>query len=100
VRWVRLIECSLEGRKDSEAEAVRGYCQAVRSAITDDERTPLAASGLKLHDRLQVIEDSIERVGAKGGCLLELERLRRLVSYGLAQTACMWPPIQPSALAE
>ncbi len=67
VRGVRPIERKLEEREDTEAEAVRGYCQAVRSAITDDGRTPLAASGLKLHDRLQAIGDSIERVEEKGG---------------------------------
>ena len=69
VRGVRPIERKLEGREYSQAEAVRGYCQAVRSAITDDGRAPLAASGLKLHDRLQAIQGSIERVEAKGGCL-------------------------------
>lgn len=67
VRGVRPIERKLEGREDPEAEAVRGYCQAVRSAITDDGRAPLAASGLKLHERLQAIGDSIGRVEAKGG---------------------------------
>jgi hypothetical protein len=67
VRGVRPIERKLEGRDDPEAEAVRGYCQAVRRAITDDGRAPLAASGLKLHDRLQAIGDSIERVEAKEG---------------------------------
>src|SRR5437764_5867633 len=35
VRGVRPIERELEGRTDEEAEAVRGYCLAVRSAITD-----------------------------------------------------------------
>lgn len=65
VRGVRPIERKLEGREDTQAEAVRGYCQAVRSAITDDGRAPLAASGLKLHDRLQAIGDSIERVQAR-----------------------------------
>src|SRR4051795_1232796 len=52
VRGVRPIERSVEGRDDPEAEAVRGYCAAVRGAITDDGRPPLAASGLKLAGRL------------------------------------------------
>ena len=52
VRGVRPIERELEGRNDPKAEAVRGYCLAVRSAITDDGRPPLAASGIKLHERL------------------------------------------------
>ena len=62
VRGVRPIERSLEGRTDAEAEAARGYCLAVRSALTDDGRPPLAASGLKLKDRLEAIADSLERV--------------------------------------
>src|SRR5947209_5191800 len=36
VRGVRPLERALEGRKDDEAEAVHGYCLAVRSALTDD----------------------------------------------------------------
>ncbi len=66
VRGVRPIERELEGRSDPEAEAVRGYCLAVRSAITDDGRPPLAASGLNLHERLSAIRDSVERVSKKG----------------------------------
>lgn len=67
VRGVRPIERELEGRNDPESEAVRGYCLAVRSAITDDGRPPLAASGLKLHQRLSSIHDSVQRVSTKGG---------------------------------
>jgi hypothetical protein len=66
VRGVRPIERELEGRNDPEAEAVRGYCLAVRSAITDDGRPPLSASGIKLHERLSAIRDSVERVSKKG----------------------------------
>ncbi len=67
VRGVRPIERQLEGRTDPEAEVIRGYCDAVRSALTDDGRPPLEASGLKLHDRLSAIEASLERVGEKRG---------------------------------
>src|SRR5215204_4956146 len=66
VRGVRPIERELEGREDPEAKAVRGYCLAVRSAITDDGRPPLSASGIKLHDRIEAIQSSIERVGKRG----------------------------------
>jgi hypothetical protein len=66
VRGVRPIERALEGRDDPVAEAARGYCAAVRSALTDDGRTPLAASGLKLRARLEAVADSLERVGEKG----------------------------------
>lgn len=66
VRGVRPMERELEGRDDPEAEAVRGYCLAVRSAITDDGRPPLSASGLKLHDRLEAIHDSVRGMSKKG----------------------------------
>ena len=66
VRGVRPVERSVEGRDDPEAEAVRGYCAAVRSAITDDGRPPLAASGLKLADRLEAVVASLDRVAEKG----------------------------------
>ncbi len=67
VRGVRPIERALEAREDVEADAVRGYCLAVRSALTDDGRPPLCASGLKLHQRLTAVAESIERVEAKRG---------------------------------
>jgi hypothetical protein len=62
VRGVRPMERSLEGQTDAEAEAARSYCLAVRSALTDDGRPPLAASGLKLKGRLEAIADSLDRV--------------------------------------
>ena len=67
-RGVRPIERSLEGRTDAEAEAARGYCDAVRSALTDDGRPPLEASGLKLHERLSAVVASLDRVAEKRGC--------------------------------
>jgi hypothetical protein len=67
VRQVRGIERSVEGRGDAEAEVVRGYCSAVRSALTDDGRPPLEASGLKLQGRLRAVADSLGRVEQKGG---------------------------------
>ena len=68
VRGVRPIERRLEGRSDPEAEVVRGYCAAVRSALTDDGRPPLDASGLKLHDRLSAIAASLEQGAKRGPC--------------------------------
>jgi hypothetical protein len=62
VRGVRPIERALEGRRDAQAEAVRGYCLAIRSALTDDGRPPLAASGLKLKGRLEALAASLDRV--------------------------------------
>jgi hypothetical protein len=66
VRGVRSIERATEGRSDPDAEVVRGYCAAVRSAITDDGRAPLAAPGLKLKARLEKVADSLDRVTKKG----------------------------------
>jgi len=67
VRQVRGIERSVGGRAGNEAEVIRGYCSAVRSALTDDGRPPLEASGLKLHGRLQAVADSLGRAEEKGG---------------------------------
>src|SRR5262249_3786663 len=50
VRGVRPLERRLEGRRAPEAAVVRGYCAAVRRALTDDGQPPWDASGLKLHD--------------------------------------------------
>jgi hypothetical protein len=66
VRGVRGIERSVANSDDPVSEAVRGYCLAVRSALTDDGRPPLEASGLKLRSRLTLIEGSLERVAQKG----------------------------------
>jgi hypothetical protein len=68
VRGVRAIERRAEGQTGAAAEAVRGYCQAVRSALTDDGRPPLQAAGLRLQERLTAIADSLGRVAEKGGC--------------------------------
>ena len=66
VRGVRPIERGLEGRDDPAADVARGYCAAVRSALTDDGRTPLAASGLRLRARLGAVADSLDRVAERG----------------------------------
>jgi hypothetical protein len=68
VRGVRPIERAVEGRAGPEGEVTRGYCLAVRSALTDDGRPPLCASGLKLHDRLEAIDASLGRLAEKGAC--------------------------------
>ena len=68
VRGIRPIEREMEGRTDAQAQAVLGYCSAVRSAVTDDGRPPLEASGLKLRERLNVINASLDQVEEKRGC--------------------------------
>jgi hypothetical protein len=68
VRGVRPLERRLAGRTDPAAEVVRGYCAAVRSALTDDGRPPLVASGLKLLTRLTAVTESLNRVEKRGPC--------------------------------
>ncbi len=65
VRGVRAIERAVEDRTDPDARAVHGYCAAVRSAISDDGRPPLDASGLKLHGRLVRIHASLRRANRR-----------------------------------
>ena len=67
IRGVRRLERAVEGRDDTGSQVVRGYCAAVRSAITEDGRAPLAASGLALKGRLAKVAASLERATAKGG---------------------------------
>jgi len=68
LRGVRPIERALEEQSTPENEAIRGYCLAVRAALTDDGRSPLQPSGLKLHDRMTLVSDSIARVQEKKDC--------------------------------
>ena len=67
VRGIRPIERKVEGREDAEAQVIRGYCAAVRSALTDDGRPPLEAPGLKLRDRLAKVAESLDQVREKRG---------------------------------
>src|SRR5512142_310221 len=74
VRGIRPIERQAakqaeSDQDDEEAEIVRGYCAAVRAALTDDGLPPLVASGLKLHDRLSRITASLDHVAALAGGL-------------------------------
>lgn len=66
VRGIRVLERQVEARDDAEAQVVRGYCAAVRSALTDDGRPPLHASGLVLHERLSAIEHSLAEAEKRG----------------------------------
>src|SRR5262249_49727985 len=64
-------------------------------ALTDDGRPPLAASGLKLQERLAKVVSSLDRVEAKAGRLPGgLKKLRRLLRRGLEETAPLWPPVR------
>jgi hypothetical protein len=66
VRGIRVLERQVESRDDAEAKVVRGYCAAVRSALTDDGRPPLHASGLVLYERLSAIEQSLAEAEKRG----------------------------------
>jgi hypothetical protein len=77
IRGVRPLQRSLEVRQDEEAEAMRGYCLAVRSAMTADGRAPLEPSGLTLHDRLTHISHSLARVEQKKAFLQYSNSYRR-----------------------
>jgi hypothetical protein len=100
VRGIRPIERQAEkapeaAEGDEEAEVVRGYCAAVRAALTDDGRPPLAASGLKLHQRLGAIASSLDRVAALAGeSPGGSKRLRQLLRRGLEETAARWPAVR------
>jgi len=95
VRGVRPIERSVEEQEDVEGEIVRGYCAAVRAALTDDGRPPLAAPGLLLHDRLEAIAASLGRVADRVGTLpLGLQKLRHLLQRGLEETSALWTPVR------
>jgi hypothetical protein len=102
VRGIRKIERAAEkkteaGEDDAEAEIVRGYCAAVRAALTDDGLPPLAASGLKLQDRLNRIAASLDQVAARAGDLPGgLVRLRQLLRRGLEETAALFPAVRES----
>jgi hypothetical protein len=102
VRGIRKIERQAEegsegGEDDAEAEVVRGYCAAVRAALTDDGLPPLSAPGLKLHDRLGRIAASLDHVAAMAGDLpAGLSRLRQLLRRGLEETAALWPTVRES----
>ncbi len=96
-RGIRAIERAAEAatEEDVEAEVVRGYCAAVRAALTDDGLPPLAASGLKLQGRLEKVAASLERVAEVAGALPGgLKKLRQLLRRGLEETAALWPPVR------
>jgi hypothetical protein len=67
-RGVREIERSVATREDQEAKTIRGYCLAVRSALSDEGKPPLLLPGLLMHERLLAIAVSLERVEKKGAC--------------------------------
>jgi len=61
VREIRPLERKAAERDDEMGSVIHDYCQAVRSALTDDGRPPLVASGLRLRDRFIAIVESLAR---------------------------------------
>jgi hypothetical protein len=66
IRGIRAIERSIQKKDLPLNQVIQGYCSAVRSAITDDGRPPLCASGLKLRERLTKITESISKMSKRG----------------------------------
>src|SRR6266849_6230451 len=93
LRGVRPIERALEERSTPENEVIRGYCLAVRAALTDDGRSPLQASGLTLYDRITQVSDSIARVQEKK-LPPALKLVQQLLTKGMKATTTLWPPLQ------
>ena len=77
VRGIRSLERKAAQRADDMGGIIHDYCQAVRSAITDDGRAPLEAAGLRLRQRLTAICDSLVRLGQKRGFLLNYGGFKR-----------------------
>jgi hypothetical protein len=65
VRGIRPLERQVAEREDPAGVAIQGYCQAVRSALTDDGRAPLDAAGLRLRERLTQISASLAQAEKK-----------------------------------
>lgn len=66
VRGVRPIERSVSSEQEPIGEVVKGYCLAVRSALTDEGHPPLDPPGVKLHQRLTKIHSSLEGLEKRG----------------------------------
>src|SRR5579859_1029951 len=100
LRGVRPIERALEEHPTPENEAIRDYCLAVRASLTDDGRSPLEASGLRLYDRITQVSDSIGRVQEKKdcpqpsssctSCLQKACRLRRRCGHHCRTLTASW----------
>ena len=67
VRGIRPLERAVNARTDEEAEIVRGYCAAVRGALSDEGKAPLVPGGLRLQARLARIDASLHHAAEKRG---------------------------------
>ena len=100
VRGIRPIERRRRrrrrrGRTTRRRRSCGATAPRYAAALTDDGLPPLAASGLKLHERLSQIAASLDQVAAlAGGLPGGLKRLRQLLRRGLEETAALWPPVR------
>ena len=84
LRGVRPIERALEEHPTPENEAIRDYCLAVRASLTDDGRSPLEASGLRLVQTVSSrSSDSIGAGAGKKRLPPALKQLHQLLTKGL-----------------
>lgn len=67
VRGVRPLERLAQSDDSATDDVIKGYCAAVRSALTDDARPPLVFGGVRLRERLASIHASLQRSGEKRG---------------------------------
>jgi hypothetical protein len=67
VRGIRPLERAVSGQDHDAGCVVRGYALAIRSALSDDGQAPLDTPGLRLHERVSQIAESLQRVEEKGG---------------------------------
>lgn len=72
VRAIRPLGRAVSEREDEEAQVVQGDCAAVRGALSDEGQAPLEPGGLRLHERLEQIEASLQRAKQKRGACRNL----------------------------
>jgi len=92
LRGVRPIERALEEHKTPKTKRF-GLLPAVRASLTDDGRSPLQASGLRLYDRITQVSDSIARVQEKKDSHCS-KAVAALLTKGMKTTASLWSPLQ------
>jgi hypothetical protein len=93
VRGIRPLERQVEDRDDEEGRIVQDYCAAVRGALADDGKSPLEPGGIRLHERLEAINASLDRADKKGKLPKPLSRMRGMLHRALEATAHLWPSL-------
>ena len=79
VRGIKPIEQKTIDSQNKQNQLIYKYCQTIRFALQDDGRYPLKPGGLQLYERLQTIQQSIER-NNKLRPNTELQKILRLLS--------------------